>query len=254
MQTYLLAFVVSDFTFITNENYKAPSEKLHYVYARPAYVTRGDAQFALDAGINLLAKIEGIVLQSYTLPKMTQISIPDFAAGAMENWGLVAYRESTLLYNRNTQAMTQEKTVTTVISHEFSHMFFGNWVSPVWWDFIWLNEGFATLFEYYGAQASFPDRGYWDLFISEVLHYVMDRDDTLTVRPMTYYVEAPLEINRLFDFIAYDKCKPSGFCQIQPRFNKSLPSISAGSVLRMFMYAFGEQTFLKGLNYYLTEM
>lgn len=206
VQTYLIAFIVSDFTFISNAESKPANQLLQQVFARPEYIDRGDLNFSLQAGIDVLNKLEEIVKQPYRLPKMDQAAIPDFTAGAMENWGLVTYRESALRYDPTTQPMTQEKSTTCIIAHEFAHQYFGDFVSPVWWSYIWLNEGFATLFEYYSADKAYPDYKIWDLFQTEVLQSVMNRDNTVSVRPMTFYREESSVLRGLFDFIAYDKC------------------------------------------------
>lgn len=207
MQTYLLAFIVSEYTSVSFDQALENREVLqHKVFARPEYLSRGDGAFALAASVDILNEIQKAVGQPYKLPKIDQVAIAEFSAGAMENWGLVTYREAYLLYNRGVQAMTQEKSVACIIAHEYGHQFFGNWVSPVWWDYLWLNEGFATLFEYYGADAAYPDYRIWDLYQTEIIHYAFNRDDKVDVRAMTYYVESPSDIEKLFDFIAYDKC------------------------------------------------
>lgn len=87
------------------------------------------------------------------MPKMDQVAIPDFAAGAMENWGLVTYRESGLLFSEEDTSNTYKKSIALVIAHEFTHMWFGNLVTCKWWDYTFLNEGFARFYQYFAAAA-----------------------------------------------------------------------------------------------------
>lgn len=207
MQVYILAFIVSDFTSINNNLNRPANVLLQSIHARPEFISRGDGSFALEVSTQLMPFLETLLGRTFALPKMDQAAIPTFAAGAMENYGLCTYRESILLYNRATQPMAQEKLAATVIAHEFAHQFFGNAVSPEWWTYIWLSEGFATLYEYYATHLTFPDYGIDQLYVSEVLHFAMARDNTLTIRPMTYYAEGRTDIFALFDVIAYEKCE-----------------------------------------------
>lgn len=115
MQTYLLAFIISDFTFVQNSD-----EVLrHRVFAKKQSIAAGDGNYALEMGEKLLRKMEEHFGVNYSLPKMDQVAVPDFDAGAMENWGLVTYREEGLLYNTRTTSHTQEYILTT-IAHEFA--------------------------------------------------------------------------------------------------------------------------------------
>lgn len=87
------------------------------------------------------------------MPKMDQLAIPDFASGAMENWGLVSYRETGLLWSEEESSNTYKKSIALVVSHEFTHTWFGNLVTCKWWDYTFLNEGFATFYQYFTGTA-----------------------------------------------------------------------------------------------------
>lgn len=142
MSTYLVALVVSDFKF------KSELGRINLaVYARPNAINQTD--YALSVMSPLLRFFEDTYQQKYQLPKLFMIALPDFGAGAMENWGLLTYREASMLYDRNHSSITNQQDIRNVIAHEISHQWFGNLVSPQWWKYLWLNEGFARYFEYH---------------------------------------------------------------------------------------------------------
>ncbi|XP_053690824.1 aminopeptidase N-like [Sabethes cyaneus] len=224
MSTYLLAFAVT--------NFARRSSGINSVYARPNVYD--ETEYPLQAGediLNALSDYTGVRYTDY-MPKMTQIAIPDRGSGAMENWGLVAYGEPVLLFNPAINTYRNKKSVTTIIAHEFAHQWFGNLVSPDWWDYIWLNEGFATVYEYYAAQLAYPEDRYWDLWGVEVIQNAFSADARQSVRPMTWNAASPSEIAALFDTVAYDK---------------------AGSVLNMFRVVFQDDNWREGLVTYFAN-
>jgi aminopeptidase N len=137
---------------------------------------------------------------------MTQIGIPGMG-GAMENWGLVTYGENALTYNPATSPFTQLDQVAGIVAHEYAHQWFGNLIGPKWWEFLWLNEGFATLYSEYGTNLVYPEWRMNDYFLVNTVHSVLVNDAYESTRPMNYYVESQAEVGRLFDFVAYSKCK-----------------------------------------------
>uniref|UniRef100_A0A182K7R1 Aminopeptidase N n=1 Tax=Anopheles christyi TaxID=43041 RepID=A0A182K7R1_9DIPT len=224
MSSYLLAFVVSDFLFRVGDKQR--------VYVRPNAFS--EASFALEAGIKILEVLDehlGIPYNTY-MPKLYQIAVPDFAAGAMENWGLVTYREQALLFNPAVSTYRGKTNVATTIAHEYAHQWFGNLVTPEWWEYIWLNEGFATLYEFYALHLAYPEQEYWELFNTQVIQYAMGPDGQASTRPMNWNAATPGEISALFDRVAYDK---------------------SGSVLNMMRHVLGEEHWKAGLKTYLTD-
>lgn len=134
----------------------------------------------------------------------------------MENWGLVTYREELLLYNPETTSINSKHRIATIVSHELAHQFFGNLVSPDWWNYIWLNEGFATLYEYHTTNAVYPEFRSIDFMIRDAVQYSMVTDALDTTRAMTTDAQSPAQISSLFDDIAYEKCKSwifNHYCQ-----------------------------------------
>ncbi len=121
----------------------------HRVFARPNAINQ--SSLILDAGVKILDAIGNYLGVDYSLPKMDQVAVPDFSAGAMENWGLVTYREARFFYDDAVTDYTLKTAIVTTIAHELGHQWFGNLIGPRWWSVLWLNEGFANLFGFIGT-------------------------------------------------------------------------------------------------------
>ncbi|XP_054718668.1 aminopeptidase Ey-like [Uloborus diversus] len=223
MSTYLLAFIVSDFKGNGTEKGIEFS-----VWSREAVLDT--TAYALDVGPKILQFYEGFFNVKYPLPKTDMVAIPDFSAGAMENWGLITYRETALLYDKRYSSASNKQRVATVISHELAHQWFGNLVTPKWWDDLWLNEGFASYVEYLGVAAVHSDWMMDEQFVLDDLQDVMELDCLKTSHPISLPVRHPDEINEIFDRISYGK---------------------GASIIRMMKYFLGEANFRKGLMNYL---
>ncbi|PIK35902.1 putative aminopeptidase N [Apostichopus japonicus] len=154
MSTYLLCFVVCDFI---SEEKETQGGVQFRVWARPE--ARNSVRYALEKGADIIDFFEDYFQIPFPLPKMDMIAIPDFTAGAMENWGLITYRETALLYTEGVSSPRNKQRVCTVVSHELAHQWFGNLVTLQWWDDTWLNEGFASYVEYLGVEEVEPDWG-----------------------------------------------------------------------------------------------
>ena len=139
MSTYIVALIVSQFANQTDN-------KNHTVWARPNAISQ--ASYALSIISPIIKFYENKLGLRYQLPKMDMAAIPDFSSGAMENWGLITYRESRMLYDPKKHAINAKQTICLVIAHEITHQWFGNLVSPQWWKYLWLNEGFARYLQY----------------------------------------------------------------------------------------------------------
>ncbi|KAM6980556.1 aminopeptidase N-like [Aplochiton taeniatus] len=232
MSTYLLAFVVSEFTFK-----KTPEETkiLIRIWARRKAIEEGQGDYALEKTGPILTFFEKYYNSSYPLTKSDQIALPDFSAGAMENWGLITYRETALLYNPDTSSNGDKEWVVTVISHELAHMWFGNLVTMKWWNDLWLNEGFATYVSYLGADSAEPTWNIKNLIVLNEIQGVMAVDALASSHPLSSREEdimRPEQISELFDSITYSK---------------------GAAVLRMLSEFLTEDVFAKGLSTYLNQ-
>lgn len=206
MSTYLVAFVVSDFKSISN--YEGPTaERLkHRVFGYNKNLPNGE--FALEAGEKILNALENWTGIKFEMSKMDQIAIPTFYFGAMENWGLVTYVESGLYYDKVNDPFSQRERVAVLIGHEFAHQWFGNLVTLEWWEYNWLNEGFARLFENIITDLAYPNEfNRMQYFSVRTLQNVMQYDAGSETRAMNTQPTETAKIMDLFDKIAYDKCK-----------------------------------------------
>uniref|UniRef100_A0A671LGT0 Aminopeptidase n=1 Tax=Sinocyclocheilus anshuiensis TaxID=1608454 RepID=A0A671LGT0_9TELE len=162
-----------------------------------------------------------------------QIALPDFNAGAMENWGLITYRETALLYDEEISSNGNKERIVTIIAHELAHQWFGNLVTLRWWNDLWLNEGFASYVEYLGADEAEPDWNVKDLIVLNDVHRVFAIDALASSHPLSFKeeeIQRPEQINEVFDTISYSK---------------------GASVLRMLSDFLTETVFTQGLQTYL---
>ncbi|WP_283679244.1 M1 family metallopeptidase [Lentilactobacillus sp. Marseille-Q4993] len=195
MSTYLIAFAFGDLqskTTTTKSGVKVG------VFATKAHKAN-ELDFALDIAKRSIEFYEDFYQTPYPLPHSWQLALPDFSAGAMENWGLVTYREAYLLIDPDNTALDNKQLVATVISHELAHQWFGDLVTMKWWDDLWLNESFANMMEYVAIDAIEPDWNVWELFQTTDVPGALSRDATDGVQSVHVAVNDPAEIDSLFD-------------------------------------------------------
>uniref|UniRef100_A0AAQ4Q568 Aminopeptidase n=1 Tax=Gasterosteus aculeatus aculeatus TaxID=481459 RepID=A0AAQ4Q568_GASAC len=204
MSTYLLAFIVSDFDFISN----TVDGVLIRIFAKKPAIAAKQGDYALNKTGPILKFFDKYYNSSYPLPKSDQIALPDFNAGAMENWGLITYRETALLYDEAFSSNSNKQRITAIIAHELAHMWFGNLVTLRWWNDLWLNEGFASYVEYLGAHEAEPDWNLKDLIVLSEVHRVFAVDALASSHPLSSReedIQKPAQISELFDAISYSK-------------------------------------------------
>ena len=194
MSTYLLAFVIGKFQSKSIKNEHGVQITSYCALNHDSSVL----DFANEVAARSLDYYDDKFGIPYPLKKLDQVALPDFDAGAMENWGLVTYRESCMLVNSDS-AMDAKKHVALTIAHELSHQWFGDLVTMQWWDDLWLNESFASVMEYFAVDALYPDFHIWEDFFTGDCLSALRRDCLAGVQAVKQPVNDPEEINTLFD-------------------------------------------------------
>ncbi|KAH8232362.1 hypothetical protein KR032_004785 [Drosophila birchii] len=227
MSTYLVAYSINDFSHKLST---LPNGTIFRTWARPNAIDQCD--FAAEFGPKVLQYYEELFGIKFPLPKIDQIAIPDFEAGAMENWGLVTYRETALLHSNRSSSLDARDNVALVVAHELAHQWFGNLVTMKWWTDLWLNEGFATYVSTLGVHHISPqgrskDRrsvgDVWETFTIDALE---------SSNPISRPIQKVSQILESFNVISYKK---------------------GASVIRMMHLFLGEEAFRSGLNSYLQK-
>ncbi|KAF8944787.1 hypothetical protein BGZ52_010284, partial [Haplosporangium bisporale] len=203
MSTYLVAFIVGKFEYIETVTKNLPTPITCRVYVLPGKTE--EAKFALSVTPLALEYFTELFGVAYPLPKMDLITIPDFESGAMENWGLVTYRSIRLLFNEKTSDLSYKRHIAYTICHEIAHQWFGNLVTMDWWDYLWLNEGFATWVGNLAVSKFFPEWDNWSYFIADGFQMGLALDGLRSSHPIEVPCKHPHEIHQIFDAISYYK-------------------------------------------------
>lgn len=226
MSTYLLAFVAGEMVS------KEATTKDGVLVRNWASIAHDPAllDYSLKEAIGCIEFYNDYFGTPYPLEKCDQVALPDFDAGAMENWGLVTYRETALLADPKNRSISSEQYISLVIAHELSHQWFGNLVTMQWWDDLWLNESFASLMEFIALDHLHPDWQVWEDYTASDAVMASNRDVFSDVQPVRIDVNDPAEISSLFDgAIVYAK---------------------GGRLLKMLREYIGEDAFRAGLKQY----
>lgn len=227
MSSYLLAFVYGEMGY---KEAKTKGGVTVRTYATPDNVKLTD--FALDVAVKCLDFYNDYFGIDYPLPKCDLVALPDFASGAMENWGCITFREQCMLVDPKNTSLPTKQYVAMVVAHELAHQWFGNLVTMRWWTDLWLNEGFASWIEYLAIDELFPEWQMWTQFITDEQQGALKLDALENTHPIEVPVHHPDEIRSIFDVISYNK---------------------GASVIHMLNQYLGAQNFRDGLRHYLKE-
>ncbi|CAG8402659.1 unnamed protein product [Penicillium salamii] len=230
MSTYLLAWAVGDFEYVeamTERKYKGKSIPVR------VYTTRGlqnQARFALECAHRTVDYFSEVFEIEYPLPKADLLAVHEFAMGAMENWGLVTYRTTAVLFDEGKSDNRYKNRIAYVVAHELAHQWFGNLVTMDWWNELWLNEGFATWVGWLAVDHFYPEWNVWSQFVAEGVQQAFHLDSLRASHPIEVPVKNALEVDQIFDHISY---------------------LKGSSVIRMLSVHLGRETFLRGVADYL---
>lgn len=227
MSSYLLALIVGELEHLHGKSKRGVKIR---VYTTPGKKSQG--KFALEFTKKALDYLESYFGIKYPLPILDLLAIPDFSAGAMENWGAITFRETLLLVDEDNSPFSQKQRVAEVIAHELVHQWFGNLVTMEWWTHLWLNESFATYMAYHVVDKIYPEWNYWTKFALDEQAFALQQDSLHATHPIEVPVKHPDEISEIFDAISYAK---------------------GASVLRMLENYIGSDHFQKGLSQYLKK-
>ena len=229
MSTYLLAFVTGPMHSVESKTKDGVIVRTWSSLARP----KKELRYSVDEAVRVLEFFTKYFGVKYPLKKCDQVALPDFDAGAMENWGLITYREVALLSDPDNPSISSEQYISLVIAHELSHQWFGNLVTMKWWDDLWLNESFASIMEHIALDELHPSWRQWEFYTSTDVISTSNRDIYKDIQPVGVKVTDPELIDTLFD--------------------PSIVYAKGGRLLKMLREYIGEEAFRKGLNSYFKK-
>ena len=200
LSTYLVAFVVGEFSRLDGKTKEGVAVR---VFTPPGMGEQGT--FALGVATKALSFFTRYFGEAYPLPKLDLVAVPDFSAGAMENWGLVTFRSQLVLYDPSTSGSEAMQRIAYVTCHELAHQWFGNLVTMTWWSDLWLNEGFATFAGWMAVHDQFPKWRVWDQFLSNEQARGLELDALESSHPIQVPIPDSSKVSEIFDAISYAK-------------------------------------------------
>ena len=232
MSTYLVAMYVGDSSYVENIIKKPHNQKELKLRVYTPINRENEGKFALEVATKAMEYYEKYFGIDYPLDKLDMIAIPDFSAGAMENWGLVTYRSKYILYDPLVNSNSIKRIIAQVVCHELAHQWFGNLVTMNWWNDLWLNEGFATWMEYNVTNILYPEFNMLEKFINSGYQSALSLDELENSHPIEATVNTVEEVEEIFDEISYSK----GAC-----------------IINMLVGYMGNEKFRQGISFYLTK-
>lgn len=232
MSTYLYAWALGEFEYIedfTDRTYNGKKLPVR------VYTTKGlkeQGRLALQSATKIIDFFSTVFGIDYVLPKCDLLAVHEFTHGAMENWGLITYRTTAVLFDEETSESAYKTRVVYVVAHELAHQWFGNLVTMDWWNELWLNEGFATWVGWFAVDHLYPEWDVFSRFVSEALQQALSLDGLRGSHPIEVPVRSGLEVDQIFDHISY---------------------LKGASSIRMLSTNLGVDTFLKGVSQYLKK-
>ena len=206
MGTYQPTFIIHDMGYVEDTYVRDNGEELPVRIYAP-FDKLSQTQHGLTVQMAVIGHYEKLYGIPYALPKLDCIAIPDFVTGAMEQWGLITYRETSLLFDSADGSTASKQSKASTIAHEMVHQWFGNLVTPEWWNNIWINEGPASFWSDDAIEAAFPEDD-WQMSKQQVydsIIYSLNKDITAAGRAIVSPVSNPDEITASFDWVIYDK-------------------------------------------------
>ncbi|KAL9104446.1 MAG: hypothetical protein Q9163_000598 [Psora crenata] len=232
MSTYLLAWSIADFEYVetfTERKYNGKQLPVR------VYTTRGlkdQGRLGAEVCHKVVDFYSEIFKIDYPLPKIDLVAVHEFSHSAMENWGLITYRTTAILFDRKRSDNRYKNRIAYIVAHELAHQWFGNLVTMDWWSELWLNEGFATWVGWYAVDHFFPEHQVWSQFVTEAVQTAQNLDALRASHAVEVAVKDALEVEQIFDAISY---------------------LKGSSVIRMLVAHLGLNDFFKGIAAYLNK-
>lgn len=223
----MVAIVVGEFDYVKGKSSDGVDVRVYTPVGK-----KEQGLFALEVTVKVLPYYKEYFQVAYPLPKLDLIAISEFAAGAMENWGVITYRETMVLVDKENTSLIRKQNIALTVGHEVAHQWFGNLVTMEWWTCLWLNEGYASFVEFLCVNHLFPEYDIWTQFLTDMYTPALSADCLENSHPIEVAVNHPAEIDEIFDEISYNK---------------------GASVIRMLHHYLGDDDFRKGMNLYLTK-
>ncbi|KAF2718561.1 hypothetical protein K431DRAFT_305979 [Polychaeton citri CBS 116435] len=235
MSTYLFAWAFGDFEYVEDFTRRKYNGKQLPVRVYTTKGLKSQGRLALESAHKIVDLYSEVFQIDYPLPKVDLLAVHEFTIifyGAMENWGLITYRTTAVLFDEDASDQKYRNRVVYVVAHELAHQWFGNLVTMDWWNELWLNEGFATWVGWYATDHLHPDWNVWGQFVTNSMQTAFQLDSLRTSHPIEVPVRNALEVDQIFDAISY---------------------LKGSSVIRMLASHLGVQTFLNGVADYLSK-